>query len=109
MVVTDFARRAVPWVTLMTERARSRDAQPRRARARERRRGARRRRRAARRAPIRCLGGGGDRVALNADLYQGGRAELGTRGVLAAVPLHAIHQLVGVAAVPAALVRRRAR
>jgi hypothetical protein len=48
-------------------------------------------------------------IALNADLYRAVGRSLGARGVLAAVPLHTIHQLVGVAAVPAALVRRRAR
>ena len=48
MVVTDFARRGVPWVALMADRGeRSRDPQPRPARAGERRRRARGRGRAA--------------------------------------------------------------
>ena len=110
MVATDFARRGVPWVALMTER---------REVPATLNLGARERASAvaavvalaallARRPSIAsaALATG---IALNADLYGVVGRRLGARGVLAAVPLHAIHQLVGVAAVPAALVRRRAR
>ncbi len=110
MVATDFTRRGVPWVTLMAER---------REVPATLNLGARERASAlaalvgvaallARRPYVAsaALAAG---IALNADLYRAVGRSLGARGVLAAVPLHAIHQLVGVAAVPAALVRRRAR
>ena len=51
-------------------------------------------------------------VALNADLYRTIASRLGARGVAAAVPLHVLHQLVGIAAVPvgiAASLRRPSR
>jgi glycosyltransferase involved in cell wall biosynthesis len=110
MVVTDFARRGVPWVTLMTERREIPSTLNLGARERASA--------VATLAAVAALLGRRPYVAsaavatgmmLNADLYRAVGRRLGMRGVLAAVPLHAIHQLVGVAAVAAALVRRRAR
>jgi hypothetical protein len=117
MVVTDFARRGVPWVTLMTER---------REVPATLNLGVRERASAAaalvatsavlrgeRRTAAAALAAG---VALNVDLFRAIADRLGARGVAAAVPLHLLHQLVGVAAVPVGLagylrarLRRRAR
>jgi hypothetical protein len=110
MLVTDFARRGMPWVTLMADRR----AVPTTLNlgARERASGATAvaaailllcRRPAAAGAAV-AVG-----IALNRDLYRKVGRRMGGRGLVAAVPLHALHQLAGAAAVPAALLRRRAR
>lgn len=104
MVVTDFARRGVPWVALMAERR----AVPATLNV-----GLRERASAvaalgclaalaARRPGVAAAALGGC-VALNTDLYGAVGRRLGARGVVAAVPLHLLHQLVGAAAVPAGL------
>jgi hypothetical protein len=116
MLVTDFARRGVPWVELMAER---------RAVPATLNLGARERASAVaalaavlalltgrRKTAVAALAAG---VALNVDLYGTIGRRLGLRGVAAAVPLHVLHQLVGIAAVPFGLaaslgaLRRRAR
>jgi hypothetical protein len=113
MVVTDFARRGVPWVALMFDR---RDV-PRTLNL------GRRERASAAAALVAAVALVGRRrmpavaalavgVVLNADLYRTIGRRLGARGVAAAVPLHVLHQLVGIAAVPVGLtasLRRRAR
>jgi Glycosyl transferase family 2 len=104
MVVTDFARRGVPWVALMAERGEV----PATLNL-----GTRERVSAAaallaavalltgrRTTAVAALAAG---VALNADLYRTVASRLGARGVVAAVPLHVLHQLVGIAAVPAGI------
>ncbi len=110
MLVTDFARRGVPWVTLMADRG----SVPTTLNL-----GARERASAAtavaaaillvRRRPAAATAALAVGVALNRDLYRKVLARMGVRGLVAAVPLHALHQLTGAAAVPVALVRRRAR
>ena len=113
MVVTDFARRGVPWVALMSDR---RDVPGTLNLGRRERASAA----AALVAAVALLSGRrttavaalATGVALNADLYRTIGSRLGVRGVAAAVPLHVLHQLVGIAAVPvglAASLRRRAR
>jgi hypothetical protein len=113
MVVTDFARRGVPWVRLMTDR---------REVPATLNLGARERASAAlalvaalalaRSRPAVAAAALAAGVALNADLYRTVARRLGMRGLGAAIPLHVLHQLLGAAAVPAALaarLRRRAR
>jgi glycosyltransferase involved in cell wall biosynthesis len=113
MVQADFARRGVPWITLMAERR----SVPTSLNLGVRERasaltalatvGALLARRPALAAA--ALGAG---VALNVDLYRALGRRLGTRGVVAGVPLHVLHQLVGAASVPAGLavaLRRRPR
>jgi GT2 family glycosyltransferase len=108
MVVTDFARRGVPWVALMAEQ----HAVPATLNL-----GARER--ASVVAALACVGGLVTRrpglavgaaaavVVLNTDLYEAVWRRLGARGVAAAVPLHVLHQLVAAAAVPVGLARAR--
>ena len=110
MVVTDFARRGVPWVALMAER-----------RSVPTTLNVGLRERASAVAALACVGALAARrpafataalagcVALNADLYGTVRRRLGARGVAAAVPLHLLHQLVGAAAVPVGLASSLAR
>ena len=110
MLVTDFARRGVPWVTLMADRG----AVPRTLNL-----GARERASAAAavaatafllcRKPAPAAIALAVGVGLNHDLYRAVWRRMGTRGVVAAVPLHVAHQLAGAVAVPVALVRRRVR
>lgn len=113
MVEVDFARRGVPWVTLMVER---------RAVPATLNLGLRERASAvaalaavgalALRRPAVAAAALGATIALNADLYSCVGRRLGPHGAMAAVPLHILHQLVGIAAVPvgvAAAVARRAR
>jgi hypothetical protein len=113
MVRTDFSRRGVPWVALMAERR----SVPASLNVGVRERlsaltavaavGA-----ALARRPALAAGAVGAGVALNLDLYGALGRRLGPPGVAAGVPLHVLHQLVGVAAVPAGLVvalRRRPR
>ncbi len=113
MVVTDFARRGVPWVALMTERhdvpATLNLGTRERASALAALAAALALVAGTRKTAAAALAAG---VALNADLYKTVGRRLGPRGLAAAVPLHVLHQLVGIAAVPAGLVaslRRRAR
>jgi GT2 family glycosyltransferase len=113
MVTTDFARRGVPWVALMTER-----------RAVPATLNLGLRERASALAALACVAGLSARrpavaaaalgatAALNADLYAAVARRLGPRGVAAALPLHVLHQLVGIAAVPVGVavgLARRAR
>ena len=114
MITTDFARRGVPWVALMADRREIPATLNLGARERASALAAlvavlalvtgRRRT-----APAAVAAG----VALNADLYRVVGRRLGAPGVAATVPLHLLHQLVGMAAVPVGLVaslrRRRAR
>jgi len=110
MLVTDVARRGVPWVRLMVDRGSiptTLNLGPR-----ERVSAATAvaatllllRRRPAAAAAALAVG-----AALNRDLYRTVRRRMGIRGAAAAVPLHVVHQLAGAAAVPVALVTRRAR
>ena len=102
MLVTDFARRGVPWVQLMAERR----AVPATLNLGLRERasvlaalvvaGA-----VVARRPRLVAGAVVATVALNTDLYGVVARRLGARGLAAAVPLHVLHQLVAVAAVPA--------
>lgn len=102
MVATDFARRGVPWVALMTERR----SVPATLNLGMRERasvavalvaaGA-----LAGRRPLPLTCALAATVALNTDLYRVVARRLGPGGVVAAVPLHVLHQLVAVAAVPA--------
>jgi hypothetical protein len=114
MVATDFGRRGVPWVELMADR---------RAVPATLNLGARERASAVaalvatlallrgRRATALAAVGAG--VALNTDLYRVVGRRLGARGVAATLPLHVLHQLAGILAVPVGLAasvrRRRAR
>jgi GT2 family glycosyltransferase len=102
MVVTDFARRGVPWVRLMLER---------RSVPRTLNLGMRERASAAaalacvvgvaRRRPAVVAAGATAQVVLNRDLYAALRRGLGKRGVAAGLGLHTVHQLTAAAAVPA--------
>ncbi len=102
MLVTDFARRGVPWVQLMAERR----AVPATLNLGLRERasvlaslvvaGA-----VVARRPRLVAGAVVATVTLNTDLYGVVARRLGARGLAAAVPLHVLHQLVAVAAVPA--------
>lgn len=101
MVDADFSRRGVPWVALMAER---------RSVPATLNLGLRERSSAAAalvsvaglalRRPAVAAAAVGATVALNADLYALVGRRLGARGVAAAVPLHVLHQLVGIASVP---------
>ena len=106
MVETDFARRGVPWVTLMMER---RDV-PATLNLGTRERASAVAAAAATlmlvlRRPAATATALAAGVALNADLYRAVWRRMGVRGVAAAIPLHVLHQLVGAAAVPVALAR----
>lgn len=101
MVRTDFAHRGVPWVQLMVER---RDV-PATLNLGLRERasavaavavavGAASRRPALAAAALAAT------VGLNPDLYQRLFVRLGPRGVVLGLPLHVLHQLVGLAALP---------
>lgn len=102
MMVTDYARRGVPWVELMAEHR----VVPATLNLGFRERasvvaalvaaGA-----VVARRPGLVAGAVVATVALNADLYGVIARRLGARGLVAAVPLHVLHQLVAVAAVPA--------
>jgi len=110
MVTTDYARRGVPWVALMTERR----AVPATLNLGARERlsvGAALAATAAGAAQRRTLAATAvaAMVALNRDLYSTVGRRLGVRGLLAAIPLHVIHQLVAVAAVPAGILAGRRR
>jgi hypothetical protein len=113
MVVTDFARRGVPWVALMSER---------RAVPATLNLGLRERASMVaavctaaallRRRPAQALASAAATVALNTDLYAALARKLGPRGAILGLPLHVLHQLVGLASVPPGLVaasRRRSR
>jgi GT2 family glycosyltransferase len=105
MVTTDYARRGVPWVALMTE-LRSVPATLNLG-ARERLSvGAALAATASTvaRRPVLAAAAATAMVALNRDLYATVHRRLGMRGMLAAIPLHALHQLVAVAALPAGVV-----
>ena len=113
MIATDFSRRGVPWVELMADRGEvpaTLNVGPReRASALAALLAAVALVRGRRTTAGAALAAG---VALNLDLYRAVGRRLGARGVAAAVPLHVLHQLVGIAAVPfglAASLRRRAR
>lgn len=102
MMTTDYSRRGVPWVALMTE-LRSVPATLNLG-ARERLSvGAALAGTAATvaRRPALAVAAATAMVALNRDLYATVHRRLGVRGALAAIPLHALHQLVAVAALPA--------
>lgn len=104
MVHTDFARRGVPWVVLlvrqrelpatlnlgMRERA-SAIAAVAVAWA------------VVRRRPLVAAAGIGAGIVLNCDLFTHLYQQRGTRGVVAGIGLHTVHQLTAVAAVPAGL------
>lgn len=110
MVVTDFARRGVPWVELMAERR----SVPATLNLGLRERASVVAALAAAgavvtRRPRLVAGAVGVGVALNADLYALLARRLGARGVAAGIPLHILHQLVGVAAVPFGLAAARRR
>jgi hypothetical protein len=104
MVVTDFARRGVPWVALMVER---------RAVAAGLNLGVRERLSAA--ASLLAVGALATRrpalgavavalsIGLNRDLYGTVWRRIGARGVAATIPLHALHQVVAAASVPVGL------
>ena len=108
MVVTDFARRGVPWVALMAER---------RAVPATLNLGPRERASVlaalttavalAMRRPRAALASAAATVALNVDLYATLRRRLGLGGVALGLPLHVLHQLVALAAVPAGLLAAR--
>jgi len=104
MVVTDFARRGVPWVALMLERRHV----PRTLNL-----GGRERASAAaalacavgvaRRRPTLVTAGLAAQLALNRDLYSLLQRRLGVKGAAAGLCLHTLHQLTAAAAVPAGL------
>jgi glycosyltransferase involved in cell wall biosynthesis len=106
MLHTDFARRGVPWVELLLERRGSASALNL---------GWRHRLSAAAAVsgavalvaakPRPALAAGAVLVLLNADLYALLGRRLGSRGAVAGVGLHALHHLVGAAAVPAGALR----
>ncbi len=105
MVRTDFARRGVPWVSLILER---------RQVPADFNLGARERASAAaalalawgvvRGRPLVAAAGVGTGILLNRDLYSVLHARLGAKGTIAGIGLHAVHQLTAVAAVPAGVV-----
>lgn len=108
MVQTDFARRGVPWVQLMLDR---------RHLPATLNLGGRERASAlvsagiasallARRPKLAALGAA-IQVGLSPDLYRLLACRLGWRGAVAGVGLHALHQVVGLAAVPYAVATRR--
>ena len=104
MVLTDFGRRGVPWVSLLV----SRRELPATLNL-----GARERASVVaallvawgivRRRPLAVAAGVGAEVALNHDLLSLLYERLGSRGAIAGVGLHTVHQLTAVAAVPAGL------
>jgi GT2 family glycosyltransferase len=113
MIATDFTRRGVPWVALMADH---------RAVPATLNLGVRERASVlaalllvvalAIRRPGLASAALAAGVGLNADLYVKVERRLGITGVVAALPLHVLHQLVAVAAVPAGLaasLRRRGR
>ncbi len=105
MVHTDFSRRGVPWVHLMLEH---------RAVPGTLNLGARERASVvaalaaaagvATRRPGLAATGIAVGTGLNTDLYRTLWRRLGTRGVVAGIPLHLLHQLVAVAAAPVGVV-----
>jgi Glycosyl transferase family 2 len=104
MVATDFACRGVPWVALMAERR----AVPATLNLGPRERASMLAALAgaaavAMRRPRGALVFGVATVALNADLYATLGRRLRVRGVALGLPLHVLHQLVALAAVPAGL------
>ncbi|MFN8223324.1 MAG: glycosyltransferase family 2 protein [Gaiellales bacterium] len=110
MIATDFARRGIPWVELIHERAEvpSTLNLGRRERASA----------GAAFATAIALVAGRPRVAvlaiaagvaLNRDLYAVLARQRGVRGAAIGVPLHLLHQLTAGAAIPAGLVRGRRR
>jgi GT2 family glycosyltransferase len=110
MVATDFHRRAVPWVELIARG----DASPSALNLSSRHRLSA----AASLAAALALLAGRPRasaasvaalVALNASFYALLAHRRGPAQAVAAVPLHALHHLTGVAAVPVGLARGRAR
>ena len=104
MVVTDFGRRGVPWVSLLV----SRRELPATLNL-----GARERASVvaalaiawglASRRPLVIAAGVGAAVVLNHDLLGLMHERLGPRGAIAGIGLHTLHQLTAVAAVPAGL------
>ena len=110
MVATDFARRGVPWVALMAERRTvpaTLNLGPReRASMLTALAGAAA---LAMRRPRGALVFGAATVALNTDLYATLGRRLGVRGVALGLPLHVLHQLVALAAVPAGLLAASTR
>lgn len=104
MVATDLLRRGIPWVRLMAEQR----SVPRTLNVGRRERVstmaalvstyavARRRPRLA----VLAIAG---QLALNRDLYRNLASERGARGVALGVPLHTLHQLIGVVAIPCGL------
>jgi len=105
MVLTDYGRRGVPWVSLLV----SRRELPATLNL-----GARERASVLaslavawgilRRRPLVVAAGLGAEVALNRDLLALLHERLGPRGAIAGVGLHMVHQLTAVAAVPAGLI-----
>jgi GT2 family glycosyltransferase len=110
MVHTDFGRRGVPWVSLLVAR---------RELPATLNLGARERASVlaallvawgiVARRPLVAAAGIGAEVALNHDLVALLHERLGTRGAIAGVGLHTVHQLTAVAAVPAGLLASTAR
>ena len=110
MVRTDFGRRGVPWVSLLV----SRRELPATLNL-----GARERASVVaallvawgivRRRPLAVAAGVGAEVALNHDLLSLLYERLGSRGAIAGVGLHTVHQLTAVAAVPAGLLASASR
>ena len=100
MIATDFARRGVPWVRLMAERREvPATAESRPTRARER--GAALSPQLARGGPTPVPAAVAHARSRSTAISTAIARRLGARGLVAAVPLHVLHQLVAVAAVPA--------
>ena len=111
MIVTDFARRGLPWVALMVEQRSVPETLNLGVRERASALAALASAGAVvARRPRLAIAPLGACVALNLDLHRALWRRLGPRGVAAGAPLHVLHQLVAVATVPAGiLAARRAR
>ena len=110
MVKTDFVGRAIPWVELMLrDGGSSSGAEPRLASPSERPLRPGRGAGIATRRPALAPRLRGTLVILNRRFYSLLLRRMGPRGAAAGVGLHAVHHLVGVAAVPVAIAKHLVR